>query len=290
MSTTPSHVVLSPSSTNSNINLIDFSKVGLSPLASSTAFKKIQYFSKVSPQSLYTQSSIENKYSKLSDLYLRSSNATSSYNYGTQRQQNYTTSSNQLKHGLLDKNSVTTLLDYNYNISTQAKPSFSNEHTSLLPNAVKTTDLNLLNFLDNNTINSLNTSTSIENRTLQNSTNSSTDIKGHANSLKYFNFSKGNGLKSLNQTLDLQAAETASLPSSSENESGRTFKFKDIKSPNLGFLSSEKNIRLVNEVNPSKFSASMLQGVNNLDDIVSTSINESILPNQYAVYSSSKND
>jgi hypothetical protein len=115
------------------------------------------------------------------------------------------------------------------------------------------------------------------------------DLKGHNNSLKYSNFNKGNNLITSAQGLDLQSTSNSSLPSLNENNEGRTFKFKDLKSPNLGFLSSEKNVRLLDEVSPSKFNASMQQGINNLDDLVSHSIGESILPNSYNIYSSSKN-
>jgi hypothetical protein len=89
---------------------------------------------------------------------------------------------------------------------------------------------------------------------------------------------------------DLQTINTSSLPQSLEEDAPRTFKFKDLKSPNLGFLSSEKNVRLTGEMSPSKFNASMLKGANNLDDIVSNSINETITPNLSGVYSSSRND
>ena len=292
MSSTPSHAVLSPSSSNSNINLLDFSKVGLSPLSDTTAFKKIQYFSKVSPQSLYTQSSIENKYSKLSDLYLRTSNLSSSYNYGTQRQHNYATAaSTQFKQGLLDKKSVDTLLGYNYGIVDTESPSFNNEHVELFSSRNSTPDANAYS-----SISSVGTGTTLgvnflsENSTTQNSMSSTTDAKSHANSLKYSHLSKAGTSNSANSVSDLQTTNTSSLPQSIEEDAPRTFKFKDSKSPNLSFLSSEKNVRLVGEMNPSKFNASMLRGANNLDDIVSNSINETITPNLSGVYSSSKND
>jgi hypothetical protein len=283
--------VLSPSSSNSNLNLLDFSKIGLTPLSDSTAFKKIQYFSKVNPQSLYAQSSIDNKYSKLSDLYLKSSSTTSAYNYGTLRQHNYTVAaSNQYKQNLMDKNSVDTMLSYNYNLSNPTAPSFANEHTNLLQKKTNL-DTNLLGTINNTTsVNNLGINLAAENPTMQNSSNASTDIKGHSNSLKYTNFTKAESLTSLNNDLDLQATLATSLPYTSDNDSSRTFKFKDLKSPNLGFLSSEKNVRLINEVNPTAFNASMLNGVNNLDDIVSSSINDSITPNMLNTYTLSKND
>jgi hypothetical protein len=190
----------------------------------------------------------------------------------------------------MDKDSVDTLLNYNYNLSSASTPNFSNEHTSLLQKKTNV-DLNPLGSMTNLlSPNSLNVSLTTENPTIQNSQNSATDVKGHSNSLKYLSLTKADNFNSVNQELDLQAVSTSSLPHSQEDSSPRTFKFKDLKSPNLGFLSSEKNVRLTNEVNPSNFNASMLNGVNNLDDIVSYSIDESITPNSASIYESSKND
>jgi hypothetical protein len=282
--------MLSPSSNNSNINLLDFSKVGLTPLSDSTAFKKVQYFSKVNPQSLYTQSSIENKYSKLSDLYLKSSNLTNAYNYGTLRQHNYTVAaSNQYKQGMLDKKSVDTMLNYNYNITTQNNPSFSNEHTELLNNS--SFDSSTFSGITSNmSSDSINISLISENPSIQNNLNATTDAKGHSNPLKYSHLTRGSSSNLLNSQLDLQHSRSSSLPSAQEDDSARTFKFKDLKSPNLGFLSSEKNIRLIDDINPSKYNSSMTKNANNLNDLVSSSIGDTITPNLNSVYSSSKND
>jgi hypothetical protein len=190
----------------------------------------------------------------------------------------------------MDKNSVDTILSYNYNLSNTIAPSFTNEHVNLLQKKTNV-DTNLLDAGNNTTsVNNLGVNLAAENPTMQNSANASTDIKGHSNSLKYANFTKAESLTSLTKDLDLQGTLTTSLPYNSDNDSSRTFKFKDLKSSNLSFLSSEKNVRLINEVNPTAFNASMLNGVNNLDDIVSSSINDSITPNILNTYASSKND
>jgi hypothetical protein len=89
---------------------------------------------------------------------------------------------------------------------------------------------------------------------------------------------------------DLQQANSSGLPYAEEDKSPRTFKFKDSKSPNLGFLSPEKNVRLIDAVNPTKFNASLSNSTNNLNDIVTNSINESITPNSYNLFSSSENE
>jgi hypothetical protein len=241
---------------------------------------------------LYTQSSIESKYSKLSNLYLKSSGTASAYNYGTLRQNSYTTSaSNQYKSSLLDKNSVNTMLTYNFGINTYSTPSFTNEHSELLQANNAALNSNVSTLLANNAnTNGLNSSLSAENHTLQNSQSATTDSKPHTNVLKYSLNNKNESTNSISQFSDLQHPQNSFLPYNQENNEPRTFKFKDLKSPNLGFLSSEKNIRLIDEVNPTKFNSSLTKGVNNLDDLVNSSIGESITPNAYNVYSSSKND
>jgi hypothetical protein len=284
--------MLSPSSSNSNINLLDFSKVGLTTLSDSSAFKKIQYFSKVSPQSLYTQSSIENKYSKISDLYLKSSNLTNTYNYGTLRQHNYTVAaSNQYKQGMLDKKSVDTMLNYNYSIANSSSANFSNEHVELTNSSTSSVDTSaLLNGASALNTSDIHVNALVENSTMQSSLNSTTDAKGHINPLKYSHMSKNLSSSLSTSELDLQQTQVDSVPSSQEQDSPRTFKFKDLKSPNLGFLSSEKNVRLLDEMNPAKYNSSMNKASNNLNDLVSNSIGDTITPNLNTLYSSSKND
>lgn len=286
-------MVLSPSSKNSNLNLLDFSKVGLSTLSDSSVFKKIQYFSKVNPQSLYTSSStLDSKYSKLSDLYLRSSATSNSYNYGTLRQHNYTVSaSNQYKQNLLDKKSVDLILDYNHNISSQPNPSYSGQNTDITKlSADNKSDLSLLSSMGTGVDSaSANIASILENPTSHNSSNSTDDGKGHANPVKYVDYSKTSYSSYQTSLSDLQPSNVSSLPSSADDNVGSTFKFKDNKSPNLGFLSSEKNVRLIDNVNPTKLNPSLSRNNNNLEDIVSNITGESVLPNNYNIYSMSQN-
>jgi hypothetical protein len=134
----------------------------------------------------------------------------------------------------------------------------------------------------------LNVSISSENPTLQNSNNSTSDAKGHANSLKYSTLGKAASLN-VKTLSDLQELKSNSLPYQYENESPRTFKFKEPSSSNLSFLSSEKNVRLIDSINPTKFNPSISNSSNNLEELVADSIGESIVPNMSSIYSSSKN-
>jgi hypothetical protein len=293
ISSTPSHVVLSPSSKNSNLNLLDFSKVGLSTLSDASAFKKIQYFSKVSPQSLYTTSStLDSKYSKLSDLYLKSSTTANTYNYGTLRQHNYTVSAaNQYKQNLLDKKSVDMILDYNHSLNANANASYVNENVELTKlSSSASMDVSSLSSINPElNPNSASIASILEAPTFHNSTNATDDTKGHSNPIKYVDYSKTTHSSYQTSISDLQPINTSSLPSSTDDNEGRTFKFKDNKSPNSGFLSSEKNVRLIDNVNPAKFNASFSKNSNNLEDIVYNVTEESVLPNTTNIYSLSKN-
>jgi hypothetical protein len=136
---------------------------------------------------------------------------------------------------------------------------------------------------------SANIASILETPTFHNSTNSTDDTKGHSNPIKYVDYSKTSNSSYQTSMSDLQGVNTASLPSSIDDNEARTFKFKDNKSPNSGFLSSEKNVRLIDNVNPAKFNASFSKNSNNLEDIVYNVTEESVLPNTTNIYSLSKN-
>jgi hypothetical protein len=119
---------------------------------------------------------------------------------------------------------------------------------------------------------------------------STVDAKAHVNSLKYSDHYKAQVSSSLNSSNDLNSLNSEGLPHTTDNNTGMSFKFRDNKSPNMGFLSSEKNIRLIDNINPAKLNPSLSINNNNLEDIVSNSIGDSILPNNYKVYSDSNNE
>jgi hypothetical protein len=112
---TPSHLILSPTDNSKIINFMKFSDLGSNNLKDSSAFKKIQYFSKTNPQQLYNNISEFNlKYKKLSDLYLNDTEPTRTNSYGTLRQHNFSplSSSTNNFNSLLDIQSLDTYLNY----------------------------------------------------------------------------------------------------------------------------------------------------------------------------------
>lgn len=93
-----------------------FADLGTNNVKDSTAFKKIQYFSKTNPQQLYGNVSEFNlRYKKLADLYLNDSEPTQTNTYGTLRQHNFTSLSSSTNNfnSLLDSKSLNTFMDYN---------------------------------------------------------------------------------------------------------------------------------------------------------------------------------
>jgi len=199
--------------------------------------------------------------------------------------------SNQYKQNLLDKKSVDMILNYNHSVNTQSNASYVNENVDVTKlSSSSNVDVSSLSSINPElSTTSANIASIIEVPTSHNSTNSTDDAKGHSNSIKYVDYSKTSHSNYQTSTSDLQGVNTTSLPSSVDDNQGRTFKFKDNKSPNSGFLSSEKNVRLIDNINPTKFNASLSKNNNNLEDIVYNVTEESVLPNTSNIYSLSKN-
>jgi hypothetical protein len=67
-------------------------------------------------------------------------------------------------------------------------------------------------------------------------------------------------------------------------------KFKDLKSANMGFLSSDKNSRLVSKIHTSKGQFNLSDKNSNLADIMSQISSEGSLSSELAIYNSANND
>jgi hypothetical protein len=160
-----------------------FSDVGTSGVKDSSAFKKIQSFSKTNPQKLYSNISEFNlKYKKISDLYLNDTEPNTTYAYGTKRQHNYTSAASLTNNSntLLDSKSLKTFLDYNHSVSQNNKKLNLNQSIKL--------------------VNADNSSFATENTTTMNSKlndviNTGT-MKGNDPVKNYVNFLNKNGLLS----------------------------------------------------------------------------------------------
>jgi hypothetical protein len=132
LSLVPASVILSPNDSVNNLNLLDFSNVGSQISADSMAFKKIQNFSKLNSQYIFSSSnSYFSKFNKINNLYLNES-AIDNINPSVSifRQHNYTS----LKTSL---NMFSTLVD------TTSFKKFFNYTTSLNKESLNDFNVNL---------------------------------------------------------------------------------------------------------------------------------------------------
>jgi len=267
-----------------SVNLTNYSKVGLSTLKDSSAFKKIQYHSKVNPQSLYGDSSnYSQRYNKLYNLYLNTSNLNDSYNYGTMRQQGYSTLAATPSSYGLESHSVSKMLDYNYGVSGDA---VSGKHAKAL--AVSSNQLNtnnLANTVSYSSDSSVVSAESIKHANFESNKsllNSTTDSKFYPNPVKSY-LSKPKQASGVRAQVDLSVTSSADLPSGiraqspavNKTNNSSSYKFRDLKSSDLSFLSSDKNIRDINQVSLGKTNFNLMSENNNLSSLVSSTIDKS---------------
>jgi hypothetical protein len=124
ISSTPAHLILTPTDNSNLLNFMDLDSIGISTVKDSTAFKKIQFFSKIDPTSIFNiKSDFQNSFNKINSLYTNDLTLNTSYSYGMDRQHNFTSLNSTLPmfNTLLDGNSVNKFFGYNFNNSTQNK-------------------------------------------------------------------------------------------------------------------------------------------------------------------------
>jgi hypothetical protein len=95
---------------------MNLDNIGISTVKDSTAFKKIQFFSKTNPTNLYNvKSDFQNSFDKLNNFYLTDLSLNQSYTYGMDRQHSYTSLTSSLPNysTVLDNKSVSKFFEYN---------------------------------------------------------------------------------------------------------------------------------------------------------------------------------
>jgi hypothetical protein len=269
VTSTPSHLILSPTDNNKILNFLDFNSIGSNSLDSATAFKKIQSFSKTNPQELFNTSSEFNlKYNKLSNLYKSDTDLLNSTSYGTFRQHNFNSKSsltNQFTTNL-DEKSVDKLISYNYNLAS----SVSNPALKLESSKSSVESSNLSNL--NNSFNSmLNSSVNYDLGKLVNYPsitsviNQFTDSKSFKNPFKYALGDDLNKQTVLGSDLLLNNFSNGEIQNFSTNlnnsnkalNNNLSYSFTDVKSAGQQLLASDRNPRLAFNLFKSNF---------NLDD------------------------
>jgi hypothetical protein len=301
ISISPSHLLLSPTDNSSTVNLSDFSKVGLSSMKDSSAFKKIQYYSKSPANQLFDSSTLSyDKFSTLNNLYQTSSKLSNSKDYYTDRQDNYTSLlATQLgTNSNLEAKAVDKYLAYNFNLS--SKTSNLNSPNSLNTELIKekSSDSNSSTRL-NNTINVFSSQANLlsplaDTNSDSYNINNTTDGKFYNNPLKPLlstTVQRKPSIATSNPTsLDLLGSNVSNEATEKFSNIDSSSKFKDLKSPNMGFLSADKNARLVSKLHTSKGQFNLSHNNSNLSDICNAINANNSAVSENSIYDSSAKD
>jgi len=278
---------------------MNFSDIASNISSDATAFKKIQYFSKTNPQSLFSDSAEYNsRYNKLANLYFNDLSNTKTSSYGTFRQHNYASvkSVNNGFYSKMENKTINQFLQYNtalnQNKTNLTKSSF-NDFSDIKTygrNSELNSSLKLRELANSLSVsNQLSTTTNLLDKFLKYTDkslflNSETDGKQISNALKYSlwgKYSKKNllGKTWSNVNLDITDLSNNSpmnkLTSQMQN-SNLYYRFKDLKSGNMSYLTNERNVRLIDNVPTQKTNLNLTSSQNNLNSLIRNNLTSNI--------------
>jgi hypothetical protein len=230
----------------------------------------------------------------LNTLYNNSVGLTNSKDYYTDRQDNYTSllSSQLGSNSNLESKSLDKYLNYNFNIKLdRSSPNFFNNVTS--------SNLDNENFKDvsksQNQSNSIFSLTDIyapqvnlSKQVNKYSVNNTSDGKQYNNLVKPLLDPSILRKSAINvntgSTIDLYDHTNVDVIASKFSNLDKASKFKDLKSPNMGFLSPDKNSRLISKIQSSKGQHNFSSNTSNLEDILSSLSNCDTSTSESALY------
>ena len=302
LSNTPAHLILTPSDQNNVLNFMNFDDVSLSTYKNSTSFKKIQYFSKVNPQSLYSlNSDLNNKFDRINNLFSNEASLFDTNNYKTFRQENFSTLKSNLNNSttFIDNKSLNKFLDYNLSVDTNNTPSWDSISYKIHNKTKQNLNLNS-NYaqLNSNSTNSELFQTSLTNYTTKTTyLASESDMKSNSNSLKYLLTDKDSGkhlissssINDSNSINDFVLNSDIYFFNTNLLNNNISYRFLNLKSPDQGILSSERNVRLLKDLNPTKFNPNFNYRNNNIEDSFGKSLSNSLQPAEINQYINSSN-
>jgi hypothetical protein len=247
--------------------------IGVSTLKDSTAFKKIQFFSKTNPTNLFNaKSDFQNSFNKLNNYYLTDLDLTQSYTYGMDRQHTYTSLSSVLPNftTLIDNKSTKQFVDYtlgynsNTSLNTLNTNRFSYNNLNDVPSNTETLVDNINTLLKLKPSYGLNTTYFSIFVKVPNATSvlsAENDSKQYYNTFKFLLNSKFKKKSVPNYNLllhndsssNLSLNDSSNLFSSTMYNTENNLKFKDYKSSNAQFLGSERTVRLLNNVSSNSY-------------------------------------
>lgn len=303
VSSSPAHLLLTPSDNSKVINFMDFDGAGLPTYKNSNAFKKIQYFSKVNPQLLYkSNEDYSVKYKKLNNLYLNEANLFNSSEYNTLRQHGFATNKSFTNNfsTTLDNKSLSKFVDYNYSKDTTSNSSWenynlntSNRQSSFSPNQDV---LNKTDLLSSYTTSGAQNIKDLSNYPIKSSIiDSNTDSKTPINNFKYLlnnklvkkNTINSNSLYNNIASSDFIMSDNSTHYSSELLNKPLSYRFTDLKPGSSTLLASERSVRLLNNLNSSKVNSNFTLSDNNLNALVSTSLENNLSVSQENLFNNS---
>jgi hypothetical protein len=253
---------------------MNLDSIGISTVKDSTAFKKIQFFSKTNPTNLFSiKSDFQNSFHKLNNFYSTDLSFNESYSYGLDRQHTHTSLSSSLPMSstLVDHKGLDKFFSYNLNREWEFSKKNSLNLNRLNTEPRKSLSIEGLvsdiNAVTLNTFKSMSTAVDfslfLKVPNISNILSSESDSKQYSNVLKYTLNSKHkkktihnltyslNNLVSLNtNTLPLDLTNSFSNHTQTPEN---TLKFKDYKSSNAQFLGSERTPRLLTNLNSNSY-------------------------------------
>jgi hypothetical protein len=271
---------------------MNFNDLGNSTLKDSTAFKKIQYFSKTNPQALANSASDFNtKYRKIANLYLNDTLPNNTPSYGTTRQHNYSSlmSTTNTYNSLLDTTALNKFLSYNDNASqkhsttalnfsgtSSARENVLNSSSnSVRLQQLTDTEMGVKNYPVSKLLN-YTTSTSL--------LNADSDGSHSTDPLKYFLNNRYSKKKFLANPVDNHNNPTYGSAITSD---ALSYRFKDLKSSNQQLLTSDRNTRLINSITPNKSMFNLNDKSNNLNSLIHQNVTQSLANTHSALFNSS---
>jgi hypothetical protein len=268
---------------------MDFDDLSLATHKNSSSFKKIQYFSKVNPQSLHSlNSDLSNKFDRLNTFFSSDDRLLESSNYKTYRQDMFTVNKSKFNNStsFIDQKSFNKFIEYNSPHNKQSDDflnfynnRFIDRHSTHVTPTIGYDHLGSLNNINGALLQNI-TSFPVKTSFLS----SESDNKRNSNIFKYLladNVSSKN-LNSIDSSFEsnTQSDFTTKFNSYyfSNNliNSNIPYRFIDLKSSNQSILSQDRNVRLLNELNPSKMNLNLASSDNNLNAIINTNLNNTL--------------
>ena len=256
-SSTPAHILLSPSDNAKILNFTNVNEIGVNTLEGSKAFKKIQKFSKSNTQDLFKNvSDFNTRYTRLSDLYYTNKNLIDASTYNTIRQHNFTSnlSTKNQPTSFFDAQGLSKFNEYNNNLNANSPTTDSSYISKAIVQNEMTLDINP-------------------------SHNNLTDNKPLNNPVQY-NLVEGRALNNVMDDLRLESEfsnDSALAPFISNlSQTDVPYTFQDVKSVNTSISAGDRTVRLTADTGFGKLNTNTNDSQSNLQSTIFSSTSSSL--------------